>query len=285
MNALSKYRLIDSTRESSRICIFCVWLSKYAIFFFFNLFNILTIKLNKKRYNQNSLSIFIEMQKIRIKICCISSIEEAKLAVAYGASALGLVGHMPSGPGVISDQQISEITKSVPPLVSTFLLTSETKATAIIDHYKSVNTSTIQIVDALENRDYEQIKNKLPHVKIVQVIHVVDDKSVAEAIDVSAYVDAILLDSGNPNLSTKELGGTGRTHNWDLSRKIRYQLDIPVILAGGINSNNVKEAIEHVQPFGVDLCSSVRTNGKLDENKLSAFFQAVQSIHQKKSSI
>jgi len=231
------------------------------------------------------LSIFIEMQKIRIKICCISSIEEAKLAVAYGASALGLVGHMPSGPGVISDQQISEITKSVPPLVSTFLLTSETKATAIIDHYKSVNTSTIQIVDALENRDYEQIKNKLPHVKIVQVIHVLDDKSVAEAIDVSAYVDAILLDSGNPNLSTKELGGTGRTHNWDLSRKIRDQLDIPVILAGGINSNNVKEAIEHVQPFGVDLCSSVRTNGKLDENKLSAFFQAVQSIHQKQSSI
>jgi phosphoribosylanthranilate isomerase len=170
-------------------------------------------------------------------------------------------------------------------MVSTFLLTSETKAAAVIDHYKKVNTSTIQIVDALENRDYEQIKNELPHVKIVQVIHVLDDKSVAEAIGVSAYVDAILLDSGNPNLETKELGGTGRTHNWDLSRQIRDQIDIPVFLAGGINRNNVKQAIEHVQPFGVDLCSSVRTNGKLDENKLKLFFQTIQSIHQHQSSI
>jgi phosphoribosylanthranilate isomerase len=192
---------------------------------------------------------------------------------------------MPSGPGVISNPKILEITKSVPPMVSTFLLTSETKAAAVIDHYKKVNTSTIQIVDALENRDYEQIKNELPHVKIVQVIHVLDDKSVAEAIGVSAYVDAILLDSGNPNLETKELGGTGRTHNWDLSRQIRDQIDIPVFLAGGINRNNVKQAIEHVQPFGVDLCSSVRTNGKLDENKLKLFFQTIQSIHQHQSSI
>ena len=220
------------------------------------------------------------MQKIRIKICCICNVEEAQLATAYGASALGLVGHMPSGPGVISNQKISEITKSVPPMVSTFLLTSETKAGAVIDHYKKVNTSTIQIVDVLENNDYQKIKNELPHVKIVQVVHVLNDKSVVEAINVSTYVDAILLDSGNPNLITKELGGTGRTHNWDLSRKIRDQIDIPVFLAGGINSNNVKQAIEHVQPFGVDLCSGVRTNGKLDENKLRMFFQTIQSIYQ-----
>ena len=225
------------------------------------------------------------MQKIHVKICCICSVEEAKLAIAYGASALGLVGHMPSGPGVISNLKISEIMKSAPPMVSTFLLTSETKAAAVIDHYKKVNTSTIQIVDALENRDYEQIKNQLPHVKIVQVIHVLDDKSVAEAIGVAGYVDAVLLDSGNPNLETKELGGTGRIHNWDLSRQIRDQIDIPVFLAGGINHNNVKQAIEHVQPFGVDLCSSVRTNGKLDENKLKLFFQTIQSIHQHQSSI
>jgi phosphoribosylanthranilate isomerase len=225
------------------------------------------------------------MQKIRVKICCICSVKEAKLATAYGASALGFVGHMPSGPGVISNSKISEITKSVPPMVSTFLLTSETRVTAVIDHYKKVNTSTIQIVDALENRDYEQIKNELPHVKIVQAVHVLDDKSVAEAIGVSKYVDAILLDSGNPNLKTKELGGTGRIHNWDLSRKIRDQIDIPVFLAGGINTNNIKQVIEHVQPFGVDLCSSVRTNGKLDKNKLKIFFQTIQSIHHNQSSI
>lgn len=225
------------------------------------------------------------MQKIRVKICCISSVEEAILALSYGASALGLVGQMPSGPGIISDQQILEITTSLPPMVSTFLLTSQTQPKAIIDHYKQVNTSTIQIVDQVETNVYEQIRNEFPHVKIVQVIHVLNSKSVQQAIDVSPYVDAILLDSGNPNLPTKELGGTGRIHNWDLSKTIRMKVDVPIILAGGINSNNVKQAIEHVQPFGVDLCSSVRTNGKLDENKLKLFFQAIQSIHQKQSSI
>ena len=225
------------------------------------------------------------MQKIRVKICCISSVEEAILALSHGASALGLVGQMPSGPGIISDQQILEITTSLPPMVSTFLLTSETQPKAIIDHYKQVNTSTIQIVDQVDTNVYEQIRNELPHVKIVQVIHVLNSKSVQQAIDVSPYVDAILLDSGNPNLPTKELGGTGRIHNWDLSKTIRMKVDVPIILAGGINSNNVKQAIEHVQPFGVDLCSSVRTNGKLDENKLKLFFQAIQSIHQKQSSI
>lgn len=225
------------------------------------------------------------MQKIRVKICCITSVEEAILALSYGASALGLVGQMPSGPGIISDQQILEITTSLPPMVSTFLLTSETQPKAIIDHYKQVNTSTIQIVDQVETNVYEQIRNELPHVKIVQVIHVLNSKSVQQAIDVSPYVDAILLDSGNPNLPTKELGGTGRIHNWDLSKTIRMKVDVPIILAGGINSNNVKQAIEHVQPFGVDLCSSVRTNGKLDENKLKLVFQAIQSIHQKQSSI
>ena len=215
------------------------------------------------------------MQKIRVKICCISSVEEAILALSYGASALGLVGQMPSGPGIISDQQILEITTSLPPMVSTFLLTSETQPKAIIDHYKQVNTSTIQIVDQVETNVYEQIRNELPHVKIVQVIHVLKSKSVRQAIDVSPYVDAILLDSGNPNLPTKELGGTGRIHNWDLSKTIRMKVDVPIILAGGINSNNVKQAIDHVKPFGVDLCSSVRTHGKLDENKLKLFFQSI----------
>ena len=225
------------------------------------------------------------MQRVRVKICCITSIEEAKIATAYGASALGLVGHMPSGPGIISDNKILQITKTVPPMVSTFLLTSETKVTAIIDHYKKVNTAVIQIVDELEKKDYQQIKNELPHVKIVQVVHVQSENTVAKAIDLSSYVDAILLDSGNPNLSIKELGGTGRTHDWDLSRKIRDQIDIPVFLAGGINSKNVKQAVAHVKPFGVDLCSGVRSNGKLDEKKLSLFFQVIKSINNNQSSI
>ena len=224
------------------------------------------------------------MQKIRVKICCICSVEEAKLATAYGASALGLVGQMPSGPGVISNRRIYKITNSAPPMVSTFLLTSKTKSSAIIDQYKKVNTSTIQIVDALENRDYQHIRNELPHVKIVQVVHVLDDKSVEEAIGVSKHVDAILLDSGNPNLKTKKLGGTGHTQLGSKSKNSRTNR-YSCVFGWGINSNNVKKAIEHVQPFGVDLCSSVRTNGKLDENKLSNFFKIMESINYNQISI
>jgi phosphoribosylanthranilate isomerase len=215
------------------------------------------------------------MTKPRVKICCISSEEEAMVAIRYGASALGLVGNMPSGPGVIEDKLIHQIARITPPPVSTFLLTSETKADKIIAHYQKVFTSTIQIVDELENKEYQKLREVLPHVKLVQVIHVLDNHSVTEAIEISEYVDALLLDSGNPNLSVKQLGGTGRTHNWDLSKQIRESIRIPLFLAGGLNKDNVRQAIDYVQPFGLDLCSSVRTNGQLDEKKLEEFFKAV----------
>ncbi len=212
--------------------------------------------------------------KPRIKICCISSVSEAKLAVAHGASALGLVGPMPSGPGVITDELILEIAKNVPPPIGTFLLTSETKVKEIIAHHAKVLTNTIQIVDSLSEGFYHQIKNALPAVKLVQVIHVLDESSVDEAIRISEEVDALLLDSGNPNLAIKVLGGTGNTHNWKLSRKIAEQSKVPVFLAGGLKAENVKQAIDEVQPFGLDLCSGVRTDKKLDVSKLEAFFKA-----------
>jgi phosphoribosylanthranilate isomerase len=215
------------------------------------------------------------MTRPRVKICCISSIDEARIAIEQGASALGLVGYMPSGPGIIGDELIIQIAKTTPPPISTFLLTSETNPRDIILHYKRVQTSTIQIVDEVKNREYELIRNELPNVKLVQVIHVIDENSVKEAIEISKYVDAILLDSGNPKLSVKELGGTGRIHNWELSKEIRKSIPIPLFLAGGLNKYNVREAIETVKPFGIDLCSSVRTDEKLDKQKLKEFFDAI----------
>jgi phosphoribosylanthranilate isomerase len=212
---------------------------------------------------------------VKVKICCISSIEEAKLAIVHGAAAIGLVGRMPSGPGIITDELINSIAKTVIPPIDSFLLTSETTAEAIIEHHNKVNTTTIQMVDALSGREYHKIREAIPHVKLVQVIHVLDEKAVQEAIEISEWVDAILLDSGNPNLSTKVLGGTGKTHNWDLSKKIRENINIPTYLAGGINKDNIRMAIDHVQPYGIDLCSSVRTNGQLDERKLEELFKAL----------
>ena len=216
--------------------------------------------------------------KPRVKICCIGGEAEAQLAIRYGAAALGLVGAMPSGPGVITDQRIQAIAKQVPPPVATFLLTSETDSSAIIAHQQRVRTSTLQIVDALASGTYLDIRRALPDVKLVQVIHVINEASVDEALRIGEQVDAVLLDSGNPSLAVKELGGTGRVHNWQLSRRIREQLDKPIFLAGGLHPGNVREAIETVGLFGLDLCSGVRTEGKLDEGKLAAFFRAVASV-------
>lgn len=215
--------------------------------------------------------------KPRVKICCISSIDEAKTAIKYGASALGLVGKMPSGPGVITDEMIFTIAKSVPPPIATFLLTSEISTEEIIKHHKKTFTNTIQIVDAITQGTYSDLRIALPSIKIVQVIHIIDEKTVEEAIGIAEHVDALLLDSGNPNLAVKELGGTGRVHNWDLSRKIRDNIKIPVFLAGGLTPGNVREAVEKVEPFGLDLCSGVRTDCKLDPQKLEAFFKAIES--------
>ena len=213
----------------------------------------------------------------RVKICCIANEQEAADAIAFGASAIGLVAAMPSGPGPISDGEIFRIAQTVPPPIATFLLTSEQSAQGIIDHHHRTNTNTIQIVDELESREYETIRNALPNVKLVQVVHVTGDESVDEACELAEFVDAILLDSGNPKLAVKELGGTGRRHNWSLSRKIVQTCGKPVFLAGGLNSENVREVIETVQPFGLDLCSGVRTGGKLDLRKVEAFFNTVYS--------
>ncbi|MGE3465871.1 MAG: phosphoribosylanthranilate isomerase [Pyrinomonadaceae bacterium] len=215
--------------------------------------------------------------KPRIKICCIASEFEATTVISRGASAIGLVGKMPSGPGPISDELIRTIAASVPPPVATFLLTSEQTPSGIIGHHHRTKTNTIQIVDELEGRAYEVIRAELPNVKLVQVIHVVGERSVDEAAEIAPHVDAILLDSGNPELAVKELGGTGRRHDWTLSRKIVETCGKPVFLAGGLNAENVREAIEVVHPFGVDICSGVRTDGILDVKKLDAFLHVAET--------
>jgi phosphoribosylanthranilate isomerase len=212
----------------------------------------------------------------RVKICCIASIEEAWLAINHGASALGLVSEMPSGPGPIPEDLIAEIVTRIPPGVSTFLLTSKQDANAIIQQHQRCRTSTIQICDRLERGNYRMLREAMPGIALVQVIHVGGEESIDEAVSIAPHVDAILLDSGNQSLKVKELGGTGRTHNWAISRKIREAVDIPLFLAGGIKTENVREAVEQVRPFGVDMCSGVRTDGRLDSEKVAAVFRQLR---------
>lgn len=212
---------------------------------------------------------------IRVKICCIASIDEARAAIRAGASALGLVSTMPSGPGVIPWERIEEIAAAVPPPIATFLLTCSQDAAEIAEQQRRCRTNTIQICDHLVTGTYDELRRATPGIKIVQVVHVTGDESVDEALEVAQHVDAILLDSGNQKLAVKELGGTGRTHDWRLSRRIRESVRVPIFLAGGLTPDNVRDAVESVAPFGLDLCSGVRTNGELDEAKLRAFFQAL----------
>ena len=122
---------------------------------------------------------------------------------------------------------------------------------------------------------YADLRAALPGISLVQVIHVTDEQSLAEAVAIAPHVNALLLDSGNQSLTVKELGGTGRVHNWEISRRIREAVDVPVFLAGGLHAGNVAAAIQQVGPFGLDICSGVRTDGRLDEGKLKAFFESV----------
>ena len=216
--------------------------------------------------------------RTRIKICCILSLQEARIAIDHGADALGLVGKMPNGPGPIPDWLISEIAKTIPPPIASFLLTSEQSSAEIIYHVKRVDTNTVQIVDELTTGTYSDIRTALPHLKIVQVIHVIDENSIDEAIRIAPDVDALLLDSGDPKASIRTLGGTGNIHNWEISRDIVKSVDKPVFLAGGLHAGNIREAIQKVLPFGVDVCSGVRTDGKLDPTKLDSFIKAVHSL-------
>jgi phosphoribosylanthranilate isomerase len=197
------------------------------------------------------------------------------MAVRYGASAVGLVSEMPSGPGIISEDLIADIARSVPPTVAAFLLTCKQDAAPIIAQQRKCRVNTIQLCDHMAAHIYAELREALPGVALVQVIHVSGTESVDEAVSLSSEVDALLLDSGNRNLPVKELGGTGRRHDWAISRAIVEAVEVPVFLAGGLNSTNVAEAIERVRPFGIDVCSGVRTDGRLDEEKLKSFFAAI----------
>lgn len=216
-----------------------------------------------------------------VKICCIASVDEARLAVAHGAAVLGLVSAMPSGPGVVDEATIAAVAAATPPPTETFLLTALTTAEAIAAQHAALRTTALQLVDHVPHAELRRLRTLCPGVRLVQVVHVTGPASVDEAVAAAPLVDALLLDSGNPNLAVKELGGTGRVHDWATSRRIRDAVfPLPLFLAGGLRADNVAEAIRTVQPHGLDLCSSVRSAGGLDAGLLRGFMDAVRASRQ-----
>jgi phosphoribosylanthranilate isomerase len=210
-----------------------------------------------------------------VKVCCIADLAEARLAVSAGAAAIGLVSEMPSGPGVIPDELIAKIAAAVPRPTETFLLTARREADAIAEQHRRCGTTGLQLVDHVPATELRRLRALLPGVRLVQVVHVGGEESVDEACAVAELIDTLLLDSGNPLLPVKQLGGTGRVHDWSYSRRIREIAGVPVLLAGGLHPGNARAAIDLVTPAGLDVCSGLRTGGRLDAGKLAAFIAAI----------
>jgi phosphoribosylanthranilate isomerase len=215
--------------------------------------------------------------RTRVKICCIASVDEARTAIAAGADALGFVAATPAGAGSLDDAGIRSITAEIPPPVATVLLTSRRRGLDIVDHIRACGANTVQIVDHIDPAEHAVVAVALPMVRRIQVIHVEGTGALGLIAAYEPYIHAFLLDSGRPGGTMRELGGTGRTHDWAVSEEFVRRAARPVFLAGGLKPANVAEAIEKVRPFGVDLCTGVRSDGRLDPEKLAAFMAAVRA--------
>ncbi len=207
-----------------------------------------------------------------IKVCCIRSAEEARCAAAAGATYVGLVGEMPSGPGPIGDDAIRDIVAEAPAHVTTVLLTSRTEPEGIADHVVSTGVAAVQIVSRVDAGVRRRLRELVPSTPVLQVVHVEGPEAVEVALAAAEAADFVLLDSGRPSAGTPELGGTGRPHDWTVSREIVRRLEVPVLLAGGLAPFNVTAAVRAVRPAGVDACSGLRSpDGRLDEAALRDF--------------
>ena len=202
------------------------------------------------------------------------------MAIAAGADLVGLVGPMPSGPGPIDLDSAAAIARGLPPGVGAVLLSSATGLDRLEAELRLVRPAVLQLVDAIEPRVLEALRRHVGGTRLLQVLHVEDGAVIEAARAVAPLVDGLLLDSGRPDAAIKELGGTGRVHDWRLSRQVVEAVDRPVFLAGGLGPANIARAIAEVRPFGVDLCSGIRTAGQLDAALLATFMAAVANADQ-----
>lgn len=213
--------------------------------------------------------------RTRIKICCIEDPSALRAAVAAGADALGFVGPMPSGTGIVDLATARRLIARVPPGVTSFLLSSAVEPDVLVAQAATTGAAVLQIVDRVPAAAYRRLRRELPGLKLVQAVHVEDATAVDEAREVAALADAILLDSGRRGGPVPRLGGTGETHDWSISRRIVEAVDVPVWLAGGLRPGNVAAAVAAVRPFGVDVCTGLRGGDGLDAARLEAFVAAV----------
>jgi phosphoribosylanthranilate isomerase len=219
--------------------------------------------------------------RTRVKICAVASPAEARAAAHAGADAVGIAGPMPPSAETRSAAPIETDTAravfaTAPPGVQAWLVTAETHANGVLQHLAFLNAAVVQITRRIDPGDHALIRGAAPWVRIVQVVRMQDEAALELAKGYARTADALLLDSGKPDATIADIDAPPRAHDWSACRQIVSMVDKPVYLAGGLNEANVGEAIQAVRPFGVDLTGGVRTMGKLDARKLSAFFAAVR---------
>ncbi len=194
-----------------------------------------------------------------LKVCCIQNIAEALSCIERQVHMIGFVSAMPTGFRLLTDLQIKDIISQLPPSETlSVLLSSRTSAAGLVDHIRYTGAQALQIVDELSQDVLRQVREQLPELKIIQVIHVTSPKDIEKAQSIESLVDYILLDSGKQQGNPKALGGTGLTHDWSISAELVRSLSKPVMLAGGLKLQNIAEAIDTVGPAGIDICTGLR---------------------------
>jgi len=217
-----------------------------------------------------------------VKICGIRRQEDALIATELGADAIGLlVGQKHNSPDFVSATVARDIFRALPPSVDAVLVTHVEDVDELERLLQESEITTIQLHSEIAPSSVERLRHRLPHLKIFKSVNIISADSVAYPEAFKKLVDGFVLDS--INLATSQVGGTGKTHDWSVSRQIvmRYP-EVPIILAGGLNSENVRSAIERVRPFGVDVNSGTKAaDGFKDPRKIEAFI--IQAKHEQSS--
>jgi phosphoribosylanthranilate isomerase len=217
-----------------------------------------------------------------VKICGIRRAEDALIAAELGADAIGLLaGQRHNSPDFVSATIARDISRALPPSVEAVLVTHIKEIDELERLLQESEITTIQLHSEIALSPVESLRGRLPHLKIFKSVNIISADSVAYPEAFAQLVDGFVLDS--INVATGQIGGTGKTHDWSVSREIvmRYP-EIPIILAGGLNSENVRSAIERVRPFGVDVNSGTKAaDGFKDPRKMEAFI--IQAKHEQSS--
>lgn len=205
----------------------------------------------------------MELEMVKVKICGVTRVEDALECARLGADAVGVIVEVSvDTPRKVSADKARKIFEALPRGIERFSVIMPRNAEEAAHLFRSVNPDVIQLHGKEPLSLVEALKEELP-CKLTKTIHVLDSSSLEEAKEYSKYCDYILLDT-----PSKTGGGSGRVHDWTISRGIVEELDIPVILSGGLNPENIGNAVKMVKPHYVDVSSGVESGPGVKDSEI-----------------